>query len=1690
MWPLSIITVLIAVSGVFLYTEVPGERMDTVEGVPTSVEIGVSELSPRGEEGGYAIPASGESTCTLNVSPSTITQGQTVTLSWTNGDFATNLNFYRYLNAAAPEVQLGSHGSGWVDASAASLPPGNYLYAVWGNWNFSPDHDLDGISEENYYRCSAWLTVTGPTATCSANKTTALTDEAVTWTAVVTGGVAPYTYEWQRGDGRALGTGNPLVFTYDAIGPKNAQVIVTDSNLVKTPLAICSNNVIVTLPPPVPTYSCSANGTSVTFNYATAGATEYFLRFDNDMSAPHIDVLDDRTSSTWTKSGITPGQTYNFWVHAGNGGGSWTTDISGAGSISFSCPAPNLPPTANAGPDKAITLPTSDSAPTGASASDSDGSVASTVWTFVSGPSTPTIGSGSTLSPTLTSLTTVGTYVFRLTATDNGGLTAMDTMQVVVSPAPNLPDLTSNSLIISAAPYTQGTALTVTGVARNVGSVTTGVAFSDNITYRWGTGGAWLDSPGNTFTKPALNPVTNASADILSFTPTQAGTDLYFQHCVDSAIPDAVDESNETNNCQVIGPYMVQPPAPTGLTATPQACGTGQVNLSWNTVAGASSYDIGKDGVVTTLGNVLATTHTGLTAGSNHAYRVRVTSGGATSAWSAIVNQTAPAVCVQPDLVSTLFTKTVGGNSVPTYTPLAFTGSVQNNGTGATGVGFVDRYYYSFNGGTWVSGGNINKAALNVGASSADGTFNFTPTSPGTYDFYHCVDQTNTVFNESNEANNCSAPIRVLVTSTPTTCSVSPTTAAIGQLVTWTATQPIGGFGAYTYTWGGSVSGNGITLTTSYATAGVKTARVSAADSLGQQFGTNVACTNSVTVVPGSFPNLISQNFTVSNGPYAQGTPINLTARVRNTGSVSTGVPFRDNFTVQWGGTSGSWSPVIATINQPTLAENTTSATPDTAVYTPAQAGNVYFQHCVDSANNVNEDTNETPNCVILGPYVVPPPPLQPPTGLTATPGACGTGAITVTWDPVVGATAYQLYEGATLLHDSSTRSFSHTGLAMGSSHTYTVRASNANGASALSAPVSATTAAACPRPDLISLNHIRTDGGAGTVVLGTALSFSAQVRNQGPIEARNDTTPIPGNFSDRFQYSTNEGATWATIRSRTQTPLAAMTTSATTDTSGSFTPLTSGTYRIRHCADIGAVVTESNETNNCTETDPVIVIGPDVTCSVSPASANISENVTWTAAGTGGIAPYTYQWVVYPGESDSPAGATNPFIKSYSTIGDKHAQVQAWDSLGVPTPLRSCTNFVTVNAGNLPDLVSQNFTVEAGPYVQGTSIDLTANVRNAGTVTTGGSFQDNFTVQWDGMGGAWSPVIATINQPTLAALTTSTTTDTAAYTPTRIGKVYFQHCVDSNTDIDEGAETPNCVQKGPYTVTNPGALTATCSVSPTRADVGDNVTWTALGANGTTPYEYRWVAVTGESDSPATGWTSSNSIVESYATEGFKHAQVQIRDSAIPRLTSPITTCTNAVDVDDPTGLLPASVVLEVSTFGTGAKPRTTNDITIIAGEEVHLWWDGTNVTSCGGIGFLTGTTDPEADQPNVNEPVTGSRTYQVQCSGSGTPDPALSNAIVVTKLGPPTIVVPPRVRRGDTIQITGNTGGSTNCTLEGTNVETNGDNSVDLTGISGPFPTETTGNINETTTFSIECGAAGRDEGTVTILGTFEEV
>lgn len=96
------------------------------------------------------------------------------------------------------------------------------------------------------------------------------------------------------------------------------------------------------------------------------------------------------------------------------------------------CKEKNKPPIAVAGPDQVITLPTDSVLLDSRTSSDPDGIISSFRWTKISGPYSFTIIKPSDSTTKVITLVK-GVYLFELKVTDNGGLSAKDTVQITVN---------------------------------------------------------------------------------------------------------------------------------------------------------------------------------------------------------------------------------------------------------------------------------------------------------------------------------------------------------------------------------------------------------------------------------------------------------------------------------------------------------------------------------------------------------------------------------------------------------------------------------------------------------------------------------------------------------------------------------------------------------------------------------------------------------------------------------------------------------------------------------------------------------------------------------------------------------------------------------------------------------------------------------------------------------------------------------------------------------------------------------------------------------------------------------------------------------------------------------------------------------------------------------------------------------
>ncbi|MBL7743379.1 MAG: heparin lyase I family protein [Chitinophagaceae bacterium] len=273
------------------------------------------------------------------------------------------------------------------------------------------------------------------------------------------------SYAWTRVSG-------PTTFT---LGTANAPT-TTLSNLVQGTyvfrLTVTDNGGATSTDDVTVTVNAAANqtptanaGTDITMTLPTNSTTLNGSGTDPDgtiasyawarVSGPTTFTLGTANAATTTLTNLVQG-TYVFRLTVTDNGGATATDNV---TVTVNA-APNQSPTANAGTDITLTLPANSTTLNG-SGTDPDGTISSYAWTRVSGPTTFTLGSANAAITTLTNLVQ-GTYVFRLTVTDNGGATATDNVTVTVNPAPQPPVANAGSDITLTLPV-NSTTLTGSG---------------------------------------------------------------------------------------------------------------------------------------------------------------------------------------------------------------------------------------------------------------------------------------------------------------------------------------------------------------------------------------------------------------------------------------------------------------------------------------------------------------------------------------------------------------------------------------------------------------------------------------------------------------------------------------------------------------------------------------------------------------------------------------------------------------------------------------------------------------------------------------------------------------------------------------------------------------------------------------------------------------------------------------------------------------------------------------------------------------------------------------------------------------------------------------------------------------------------------------------------------------------------
>lgn len=207
----------------------------------------------------------------------------------------------------------------------------------------------------------------------------------------------------------------------------------------KPPIAIAGPDQVITLP----TDSVSLDGS---LSSDSDGMISSYLW--TKISGPaSFTIPNSSTAITIAKNLVTG--VYQFELKVTDDGGLSTKDTMRV--IVDAVVTTNHPPTANAGADQTITLPTNTVTLNGSSSTDLENNITVYAWTKILGPSSFNITNANTVQAQVTNLVQ-GVYQFELKVTDAGGLFSKDTAQLIVYPSSDAPDANAGPDIIITLP--------------------------------------------------------------------------------------------------------------------------------------------------------------------------------------------------------------------------------------------------------------------------------------------------------------------------------------------------------------------------------------------------------------------------------------------------------------------------------------------------------------------------------------------------------------------------------------------------------------------------------------------------------------------------------------------------------------------------------------------------------------------------------------------------------------------------------------------------------------------------------------------------------------------------------------------------------------------------------------------------------------------------------------------------------------------------------------------------------------------------------------------------------------------------------------------------------------------------------------------------------------------------------------
>jgi len=495
------------------------------------------------------------------------------------------------------------------------------------------------------------------------------------------------------------------------------------------------------------------------------------------------------------------------------------------------------------------------------------------------------------------------------------------------------------------------------------------------------------------------------------------------------------------------------------------------------------------------------------------------------------------------------------------------------------------------------------------------------------------------------------------------------------------------------------------------------------------------------------------------------------------------------------------------------------------------------------------------------------------PTGLSATAGACESGRIDLSWIASTGASSYSIHRSTTNGGPymqigsgiTSTTYSDSNGLVPGTTYYYVVKAvsgssvqsANSNQASAVAPAGSCTTS---PTADLTG----RKTGDPSFL--------------QGPVTIPSGSTIDLSWTSTNATRCVATGGWW-------------VGTYGPTGTLSGLGPLSSNATFGISC-DTGPSTTAATDSVS-------FVIGtpqPDLTAgNITPTTAETGTPVTFTStitnsgsASTGSSFNNHFQVATQlnGGGTVSTISVNSRAALSAGASGTVSSSPYTFSTPSSNYSVRVCSDQNQFGAGTITESnESNNCSAWTGVVVNAGAPSFDYNLTNAGNVSvtkTAGNATGNTTVFKTLVSGTTQSVDINLSGVP-AGVSTSISNKTCSPTCQSVITLTIPDTTPIGTYPITVTGTPgNKTTNFNLIVSNPGSISASCSVSPSPVQVGKPVTWSVNVIGGSGSYTYAWTGDDLGSPGPTTA-----SFQKTYQSTGIKSANVVVTDTVSSSTTS-----------------------------------------------------------------------------------------------------------------------------------------------------------------------------------------------------------